>query len=67
MLVRRACTVNHRPATSRMIAAGISHEICPPNSFRKSRFHPVSPHRDPAAPIPPTLPVSLPVRRPNPL
>ena len=49
------------------MAAGISQEICPPNWALKRRSQPVSPQRDPRAPKPPTLPDSLPVRRPKPL
>ena len=59
--------VNHKPATSKINAAGSSHEIWPPNSVLNSRVRPVGPHRDPAWLPPPTLPFSLPVNRPKPL
>ena len=61
------CRVSHRTATSPISAPGISQLICPPIEVRNSRFHPVGPHMLPAIPVPPTLPVSLPVTRPNPL
>ena len=38
-----------------------------PNVGLKSRVNPVGPHMLPASPRPPTLPVSFPLRRPNPL
>src|SRR5262245_14105162 len=56
-------------AAARIRAAGISHEICVPNSEPNIRVSPVEPHipPPPGPPPPPTLPVSLPVSRPRPL
>ena len=65
--VRGARRVIHRTATSPIRAPGMSHEIWPPNDLRKRRSHPVGPHMEPAVPVPPTLPVSLPLSRPMPL
>ena len=45
----------------------MSQEICVPNSLPKKRSSPVGPQRDPTAPAPPTLPLSLPESRPSPL
>ena len=59
--------VSHSTATRPIREPGINHEICPPIEERNRRFHPVGPHMLPAAPCPPTLPVSLPVSRPKPL
>ena len=47
---------------AKISAAGISQEICPPITPSNIRVMPVLPH----IPVP-TLPVSLPVSRPNPL
>ena len=45
----------------------MSQEIWRPESVPKNRSQPVGPQRDPAAPAPPTLPLSLPESRPSPL
>ena len=66
--VRRARRVNHRPATSRISAAGISHAIWLPTSEPNIRSGPVEPHMPPPPPPPPpTEPTSSPVIRPKPL
>jgi hypothetical protein len=66
--VRARRRVYTNPTTSRISAAGSSHEIWPPISESNSRVSPVAPHRSPVPPNPPpTLPVSLPVSRPRPL
>jgi len=48
-------------------APGSNHDIMLPNSVLKRRVRPVGPHMLPATDPPPTLPVSFPVMRPNPL
>ena len=60
--VRPARRVIHRAATAKISAAGMSQAICPPITPSNIRVMPVLPHW----PVP-TLPVSLPVRRPKPL
>ena len=49
-------------------APGNSHDIMFPNESLNRRAHPVGPHMlEPPPAAPPTLPDSLPVRRPKPL
>src|SRR5271155_4034821 len=56
-------------ATKKTSAVGINQEIWPPMLDKNRRSSPVGPHTEtpPAACAPPTLPVSFPERRPNPL
>ncbi len=61
--MRGARPATHRPAASSTSAAGSSQATWPPTSAPNIRVSPVAPQ-----PLkPPTLPVSLPVSRPNPL
>ena len=61
--VRGARPATHRPAISSTRAAGSSQATWPPISAPNNRVRPVAPQPF----IPPTLPVSSPVSRPNPL
>ncbi len=61
--VRCARLVIHSPTPSSSSAAGSSHATWPPISLSNILVQPVTPQPLP----PPTLPVSLPVMRPNPL
>ncbi len=65
--VRGRLRHSHSVPTATITAAGMSHEIWVPKSSPKKRNSPVGPHRDPSAPAPPTLPLSLPEIRPSPL
>ena len=68
--VRGALPRNTSPVTSSNNAAGMSQAIWPPWEASNMRRMPVSPHIDPPPPPTPpgvTLPVSLPLSRPNPL
>ena len=68
--VRERRSVHARPATSSSPHAGSSQEACAPKSALNILVRPGMPQRLVVAPTgdpPPTLPVSLPVRRPKPL
>ncbi len=56
-----------KPAIITISAAGSSQLIWPPTSSWNSRRMPVAPQLPVVPAPPPTLPVSLPVRRPRPL